>query len=121
MTRWAAAVFLAVFAISSWRASAVGFAETVGYGFIRVGGLPTHGENENSFQEYFADKNCREFRFSGWNSWEVVEAAYGKPNALPKSDWSVENGRDLVHWIFDSVQDAGIKVENPFYKVKLQG
>lgn len=86
------------------------FSEDIGDGLVRVGGLATHGDNEQSFQQYFADKNCREFRFSGWNSWEIVEAAYGEPSALPKKDRNEKNGKDLVHYVFDSVQDAGIKV-----------
>lgn len=86
------------------------YSEDVGEGLIRVGGLATHGDNEQAFQQYFADKNCREFRFSGWNSWEIVEAAYGQPNALPKDQWTEENGKELVKYIFDAVEDAGIKV-----------
>ncbi|GMH41892.1 hypothetical protein BSKO_09802 [Bryopsis sp. KO-2023] len=88
-----------------------GFAETIGEGFVRVGGLSTIGDNDGSYQIYFADRNCREFRFSGWNNWEMVEAAYGKASALhPDKRDSVENGRELVHYIFDSAESAGMKV-----------
>ncbi|GMH42591.1 hypothetical protein BSKO_10510 [Bryopsis sp. KO-2023] len=84
----------------------------MGRGLIRVGGYTTLGKNNGGegFQVSFVDKNCRPFVFSAWNSWEIIEAAYGKASALPKGQQTKEQGRELVKWIFTEGKSAGMLV-----------
>lgn len=81
-------------------------------GIIRVGGTATLGLNGGGlgFQASFVDKKCRPFAFSGWNSWEVVEAAFGVASALPLNMRTPDAGKDLLDWIFDQGQGAGMNV-----------
>lgn len=90
----------------------MGLARAVpGEGLVRVGGITTLNNNEEGFQTYFVDRNCKEFKFSGWNNWEMIEAAAGVASALPEDDrGNVAAGKNLVRYIFDSAQDAGLTV-----------
>ncbi|GMH42435.1 hypothetical protein BSKO_10354 [Bryopsis sp. KO-2023] len=82
-----------------------------GEGLVRVGGLSTMGENGKGFQAYFVDRNCKEFKFSGWNNWEMIEAAAGVASALPdEKQKNVRAGKNLVRFIFDSAEDAHLTV-----------
>lgn len=81
-------------------------------GIVRVGGRTTLGLNGGGvgFQANFLDKNCRPFVLSGWNSWEVVEAAFGVASVLPPNLQTPEAGKELLNWVFDQGQAAGLNV-----------
>lgn len=81
-------------------------------GHIRVGGHLTMGMNwgGQGFQVGFLDKQCRKFLFSGWNSWEVLEAAHGTASALTKGQQNPGEGRKLMQWVMDVGQGAGMNV-----------
>eukprot|EP00210_Caulerpa_lentillifera_P002042 g1957.t1 len=68
-----------------------------GEGFIRARGTQ------------FIDRNCREFLYSGWNSWDLVEAAAGVQRALPQDD-SLINGSSYVEYKLDIAKDSGLTV-----------
>lgn len=92
-------------------AAFVGVSAIPGEGLVRVGGLSTLGDNGDGFQAYFADKNCKEFKFSGWNNWEMIEAAAGVASALPDEDkGNTRAGKSLVRYIYDSAEDANLRV-----------
>ncbi|GMH32283.1 hypothetical protein BSKO_00117 [Bryopsis sp. KO-2023] len=80
----------------------------IGSGMMRVGGYLGASMSPKGFPFKFVDNNCRRFYFSGWNSWEIIEAAYGTASALPKASRTPEKGKDLVRWIFDTAQKAGL-------------
>lgn len=45
---------------------------------------------------------------SGWNSWEVIDTAYGTALSLPDDEKTPENGKELLGWVFDHAEDASL-------------
>ncbi|CAD7704951.1 unnamed protein product [Ostreobium quekettii] len=70
----------------------VGALGATGDGFVRVIGTR------------FVDKYCQEYAYSGFNSWELMEAAAGIQSALP-SDQSHFEGQSLVQWVFETAAE----------------
>ncbi|CAD7704663.1 unnamed protein product [Ostreobium quekettii] len=89
---WSAALVVAV--AMSCAAGAMG---ARGNGFVRVMGTR------------FVDKDCEEFKYSGFNSWELMEAAAGIETSLPE-DMSHFEGQTLVQWVFEMAAEQQLLV-----------
>eukprot|EP01023_Acetabularia_acetabulum_P044570 TRINITY_DN4479_c0_g1_i2.p2 TRINITY_DN4479_c0_g1~~TRINITY_DN4479_c0_g1_i2.p2 ORF type:complete len:197 (+),score=28.51 TRINITY_DN4479_c0_g1_i2:167-757(+) len=66
-------------------------------GFVRV------------FDNKFVTDNCKEFFFTGFNAWELIEGAIGFPKVLPE-DTSFLGDQNLLEYIFDICKATGLNV-----------
>eukprot|EP01024_Parvocaulis_polyphysoides_P031602 TRINITY_DN284_c0_g3_i1.p2 TRINITY_DN284_c0_g3~~TRINITY_DN284_c0_g3_i1.p2 ORF type:complete len:100 (+),score=16.24 TRINITY_DN284_c0_g3_i1:98-397(+) len=66
-------------------------------GFVRV------------FNNKFVTDDCKEFFFTGFNAWELIEGAIGFPKVLP-DDTSFLGDQNLLEYIFDICKASGLSV-----------
>eukprot|EP01025_Chloroclados_australasicus_P066294 TRINITY_DN90_c2_g1_i2.p1 TRINITY_DN90_c2_g1~~TRINITY_DN90_c2_g1_i2.p1 ORF type:complete len:855 (-),score=84.66 TRINITY_DN90_c2_g1_i2:386-2809(-) len=66
-------------------------------GFVRV------------YDNKFVTDDCKEFFFTGFNAWELIEGAIGFPKVLP-DDVSFLGDQNLLEYIFDICERIGLNV-----------